>query len=133
MRITRRALGMVVTGAAVAAVTACSRGPLKVERLQLGRALNSDKSIAIHATRFKPDQTVYVSILTMGAGSGELSVRWTFQGRVISEESRSVSYSSDAATEFHIAYAGGFPTGEYKVEVMVDGQPLETRTFRVEA
>ena len=69
MRITRRALGMVVTGAAVAAVTACSRGPLKVERLQLGRALNSDKSIATHATRFKPDQTVYVSILTMGAGS----------------------------------------------------------------
>lgn len=111
---------------------ACSRGPLKVATVQLGRALNSDNSIASHVTRFKPDQTVYASVLTDGPGTGEIAARWTFGGRVISEEKKSVSYTQGAATEFHIAYAGGFPTGEYKVELLVDGTSVATRAFRVE-
>jgi hypothetical protein len=42
-----------------------------------------------------------------------------------------VSYTSDAATEFHVSYAGGFPQGDYKVEVFVDGRSFETRNFRI--
>ena len=110
----------------------CSRGPLKMSAIQMGRALNSDKSIATHVTRFKPDQTVYVSVLTEGPGSGEIGAKWTFGGRVISEEQKSVSYTQSAATEFHIAYAGGFPPGEYQVELSIDGQTAESRTFRIE-
>jgi hypothetical protein len=113
-------------------VAGCSRGPLKLAAIQMGRALNSDKSIATHVTRFKPDQTVYVSVLTDGPGSGDIGAKWTFGGRVISEEQKSVSYTQSAATEFHIGYAGGFPPGEYQVELFIDGQPAETRTFRIE-
>ena len=113
------------------AVSGCSRGPLKATKLQLGRAINSDKSVGTPASRFAPEQTVYVAILTEGAGSGELSAKWTFNGRVIREEKKSVSYTSDAATEFHVSYAGGFPLGDYKVEVFVDGRPFETRNFRI--
>lgn len=117
------AIGLVVTG--------CSRGPLKATKLQMGRAINSDKSVGTPASRFTPEQTVYVAILTEGAGSGEMSAKWTFNGRVIREETKSVSYTSDAATEFHVNYAGGFPPGDYKVEVFVDGRPFESRNFRV--
>src|SRR6187399_1721395 len=110
----------------------CSRGPLKLATIQLGSALNSDKSIATHVSRFKPDQTVYVAVLTDGPGSGEVAARWTLGGRVISEEKRNVSYTQSAATEFHIAYAGGFPPGEYKVDLLIDGNPAESRSFRIE-
>ncbi len=113
-------------------LTGCSRGPLKVATIQLGRALNSDKSIATHVTRFKPDQTVYVSVLTEGPGTGEIAAKWTFGGRVISEESKRVSYTQSAATEFHIVYAGGFPKGTYTVELLVDGTVADTREFRIE-
>lgn len=116
----------------ILALAACSRGPLTVSAVQMGRALNSDKSIAVHVTRFAPDQTVYVAVLTEGPGSGEITARWTFGGRVISEETRRVSYTQGAATEFHIGYAGGFPTGIYKVEILVDGEVVETRDFRIE-
>jgi hypothetical protein len=99
----------------------------------MGRALNSDNSVAVHVTRFSPDQTVYVAVLTEGPGSGDITARWTYGGRVLSEETRRVSYTQSAATEFHINYAGGFPSmGTYSVAILVDGQVVESRDFRIE-
>jgi hypothetical protein len=120
-----------ILAVAVVMAVGCSRGPLKFASLQLGSALNSDKSIATHVTRFNPDQTVHVAVLTDGPGSGDITARWMFGGRVINEETREVSYTQGAATEFHINYAGGFPEGEYKVEVLIDGMSVGTRDFRV--
>lgn len=40
--------------------------------------------------------------------------------------------SSDAATEFHLQSADGFPVGEYKATVLVNGEPVAEREFRVE-
>ncbi len=36
-------------------------------------------------------------------------------------------------TEFHIAKPSGWPAGDYKVVVTVDGQPSQTQTFTVSA
>ncbi len=127
-----RRVGLVAVAMLALVSVACARGPLKVSTIQMGRALNSDKSISTPVTRFKRDQTVYVAVLTEGQGSGEIAARWTFGGRVISEEKKSVSYTQGAATEFHIAYAGGFPPGEYRVELLIDGKSFATRNFRIE-
>jgi hypothetical protein len=59
-------------------------------------------------------------------------VRWRYAGRVVSEESKEVSYRDHAATEFHIQNSSGFPPGDYSVEILVDGQSFATRTLRVE-
>ena len=92
-------------------VTAACRpsGPLRVTTIQTGRSLNSDKSVGNHTTRFKPDDTMFVSVLTDGPGSGTIGVRWLFSGRLVSEESKEVSYRDHAATEFHIQNSSGFP------------------------
>jgi outer membrane usher protein FimD/PapC len=37
-----------------------------------------------------------------------------------------------AATEFHLQNSGGFPAGEYRVDILVNGQPAASRAFRVE-
>jgi hypothetical protein len=111
----------------------CGSGnTLRVTSLQLGRALNADSTVASHTTRFAPGDTVYVSILTSGVGSGVLGVRWTYSGRVMGEPTKSVSYTDDAATEFHLQSAGGFPVGDYSVEAFLDGQSVGSRPFRVE-
>jgi hypothetical protein len=109
-----------------------SRESLLVTSIQLGRSLNADGTVAGHTTRFAPGDTVYVSVLTSGAGSGTIGVRWTLAGRVLGEPKKQVSYRDVAATEFHLQSAGGFPVGDYKVEVFLDDQPVETREFRVE-
>ena len=114
-------------------VAACGPSePLRISRLQLGRALNPDNSVGAHTTRFKPDDTIYVSILSDDPGFGTITVRWLLYGQVISESKREVSYNRAAATEFHLQNSGGFPAGNYRVEILIDGKPAERREFRVE-
>ena len=119
--------------ALVALAGACRGGaPLRAGTIQLGRSLNPDNTVGGHTTRFKPDDTIYAALLTTGAGSGTIAARWIYAGRVVSEPQKKVTYKGDAATEFHIQNNGGFPPGDYSVEILLDGTPVGTRAFRVE-
>lgn len=107
-------------------------GPLQLETIQTGKSLNSDRSVGTLATRFRPDDTLFVSVLSRGPGAGKIGVKWTYSGRLVSEETRDVSYRDNAATEFHIKNSGGFPAGDYAVEVLIDGKSVATRPLKVE-
>lgn len=127
---TRKATFLLFLAALAAA--ACSNDPLQVSNIQLGRSLNSDNSVASPTTLFKPHETVYVSVLTANTGSSTISVKWSYQGRVIDEPSKRASFKGGGATEFHLQNARGFPPGDYSVEVFVDGQSVGTRAFKVD-
>ncbi len=114
-------------------VSGCGLGEsLHVTSLQLGRSLNTDGTVATHTTRFSPDDTIYISVLTAGAGSGVIGVRWKYGEQVAGEPTKRVSYKDVAATEFHLQSAGGFPVGDYTVEAFFDGQSVGSQTFRVD-
>jgi len=113
--------------------TVACGGTLTFSSIQTGRSLNSDRSVGALTTTFKPNDTIYVAVLTEGSGSATIGVKFSYQGRVISEPEKKVSYKGAAATEFHIEYSGGFPTGEYDIEVVFNGQPAGTRKVRVES
>jgi hypothetical protein len=118
---------------ALVATPACqSHEPLRVTTIQLGRSLNPDRSVGSHSTTFKPGDTIYASVLTTGSGPATITARWSYAGRLVSEPQKTVSYKGDAATEFHIQNSGGFPPGDYKVEILLDGKPVGSRGFRVE-
>ena len=115
----------------LAASLACGPGSLRVATIQLGRSLNADNSVGISTTSFKPQDTIYVALLTEGAGRGTVAVRWLYAGQVIGQGSRAVAYKGNGVTEFHLQNARGFPAGEYAVEVSVDGQVVGVRNFRI--
>lgn len=115
----------------LAALAGCAND-LRVATLQLGRSINADNTVAHHTTVFKPDETVYVAVLTSGSGSGTVSVKWIYEGRVMGEPKKDVSSRNGTATEFHLQNAGGFPPGDYAVEVFFNGQPAGSRKFRVQ-
>ncbi len=115
----------------LACLAACGGEALQVTSLQLGRSLNADGTVAGHATSFAPGDTVYVSVLTTGVGSGAIGVRWKYAGRVMGEPTKQVSYRDVAATEFHLQNVGGFPVGDYTVEAFLDKTAVGTRAFRV--
>jgi hypothetical protein len=116
------------------AIAGCSPGvPFKIQTIQLGKSLNPDNSVGTHTTRFKPDDTIYVSVLSDQPGEGAVTVKWMFGGQVVSEAKKDVSYMRPAATEFHLQNSGGFPTGEYRVDILINGQPAGSREFRVES
>jgi hypothetical protein len=106
--------------------------PLRLNTIQLGRSLDPDGSVAEHTTAFRRNDTVYAAVLTTAPGRGTISVRWTYGGQLIDEPSREVSYREPAATSFHLVNSGGFPPGNYSVEVFIDGESVGSRNFRVE-
>jgi hypothetical protein len=117
---------------AVAALAGCKSGdPLHVTTLQLGKSLNADNTVAGFTTRFAPSDTVYLSVVTAGAGSGTIGVRWTYYGHVIDEPQRKVSYRDIAATEFHLKTAVALPPGDYVVEAFLDAKSAGARPFKV--
>jgi hypothetical protein len=114
-------------------VVACgTRQTLRVTEIQIGRGLNADNTVSEHTTRFSPRDTIALSVLTAGGGSGTLSVRWTYATRVLDEPKKPIAYKDVAVTDFRLQSMAGFPPGEYSAEVFLNGQSVGVRTFRVE-
>jgi hypothetical protein len=105
---------------------------LQVTAIQLGRSLNSDKTVSGITTVFAPDDSIFLSVLTGGAGSSTIGVKWTYGDRVIDEPKKQVTYNQAAATDFRLQSAGEFPFGDYTAVVFLDGQSVGTRAFHVE-
>ena len=126
-----RTRGAVVLLAAALAF-GCSSEPLQLNTIQLGRGLNPDNTVTGSTTRFKPTDTIYAAVLTSNPGTGTVKARWLYAGRVIEEPERKVNYKGPASTEFHIQNSAGFPIGDYRVELFLDGKSVGARPFRVE-
>ena len=112
---------------------ACGSSGLRVVGIQLGKSLNPDSTVADHTTSFTPGDTIYISVRTAGVGSGTIGVRWMYRGRLLDEPQKKVSYRDVADTDFSLKSVAGFPPGDYSAEVFLDGRPVGTRTFLVNA
>ena len=118
----------------LASVAACGGSrPLQITTIQLGRSLNADHSVSEFTTVFAPDDTIHLSVLTSGGGSGTIGVRWTYRGTLVGESQQRVEGRDFAATNFPLRSAAGFPVGDYNVEIFVDGKAVGTRPFKVQA
>jgi hypothetical protein len=107
---------------------------VQVTEVQVGNALGPDKRVRAPMTTFSPRDVIMASVVTQGsAPSIELSARWTYQdGQVVNETKRSVAPSGTVATEFSIQKPDGWPVGAYKVEISLDGRPVQTKAFQVQ-
>jgi hypothetical protein len=110
--------------------------PFHVTGVQLGKGIQPDNTVQTAITTFGPKDTIYLSVTTEGmAPQAVLATRWTFGPKdvLVHEESKTVSPPSEkpTRTEFHISKPSGWPAGNYKVALTVDGQPSQTQTFTV--
>lgn len=107
---------------------------VQVADVALGRNLSADKRVANATDTFSARDTIYASVHTTGSGSSTtVAARWTYQdGQVVNERTETISPSGDAYTEFHIAKPSGWPSGNYTLHVLVNGQEAQTKNFRVQ-
>jgi hypothetical protein len=108
---------------------------VKVTEVTLGRAIGGDKAISDSTDKFRQNDTIYASVTTDGsAPSATLRARWTFEdGQAVDESSRTIAPNNRERTEFHISKPDGWPAGKYKLEVFLNDQSVETKTFEVQA
>lgn len=114
-------------------VTPAPASALDVDELKLGRALGADGQVAEDRDEFAPTDTIYAVAHTTGTATGAtLTARWTYgDGQVVDETSQTISPTGPAMTEFHVSKASGWPAGDYKVSIMLDGRELESKDFKV--
>jgi hypothetical protein len=106
---------------------------VKVVDIDVGRAVDMDKRISDKTDSFKPTDTIYVSVATEGSSpNSRLTAHWTYNnGQTISDEEKPFAPTGNASTEFHIAKPSGWPEGDYKVEVTLNGASAGTKSFKV--
>jgi hypothetical protein len=116
-----------------AAPTAVPAPAVTVTDLSLGNSLGPDKKVAKPTDTFSPKDTIFASVSTDGsAASSVIAVKWTFgDGQPVKEDSKTIAPTGPAVTEFSIQKPKGWPKGNYKVEVTVDGKPGPSKTFQV--
>lgn len=108
-----------------------------VASVDLGSAVGADKKVTAPATTFKPKDTIYVAVSTNTSDPAatvpaKLGAKWTFQdGQTVKEDSQDINFAGAGNTVFSINSPKGFPTGKYKLEVMLDGAVVQTRDFEV--
>jgi hypothetical protein len=134
---------------ALSAALACKKAPpaaptappgqtaaaVRVTEVQIGNELGQDKRVKAPKSEFSSKDVIFASVVTEGsAPSAELTARWTFQdGQVVNETKRSIAPSAPSdVTEFSIQKPDGWPVGTYQVHISLNGQPAETKSFRVQ-
>jgi hypothetical protein len=106
----------------------------KFVSLDLGTTVWDGKKVRQANAEFGLHDTIFASVLTDGATPrATIKARWTYGAgnTLVNEEARDVSPTGSAVTGFHIEKKSGWPVGDYKVEISVDGSVVATKGFKV--
>jgi len=110
---------------------------VSVTTVDLGATVGPDKKVTAPTATFKPKDTINASVGTTtsdptAAVAAKLGAKWTFQdGQTVKEDSADINFAGPGQTVFSINSPKGFPTGKYKLEVLLDGAVAQTRDFEV--
>ena len=110
-----------------------------VSSVDLGNAVGADMRVTAPMTSFSPKDTIYAAVSTATSDPaasvpGKLGAKWTHvdSNQVVKEEpAKDVTFTGAGVTDFQISKPDGWPTGKYKVEIMLDGNVVQTREFEV--
>lgn len=109
-----------------------------VNNVDLGNAVGADMRVTAPMSTFAPEDTIYAAVSTgtsdpAASVAGKLGAKWTHvdSNQTVHEESRDLTFAGDGVTDFQISKPDGWPTGKYKIEVMLDGAVVQTREFEV--
>lgn len=109
---------------------------VRVESIDLGRRLSSDRRVITTDQAFTPGDTVYAAVvLAPPVPAAEMTARWvSADGTVVYESSRTLTPSeAESAAPFQMAKPAGIPPGAYKLELLVGGAVVRTKSFTVSA
>ncbi len=114
------------------AMTPATQG-VSVTSVDLGTAVGADQKVTSPTTTFSPTDTIYAAVSTTGSASNAtLAAKWTYQdGQTVNDSSQTIAPTGPAVTTFHISKPDGWPAGNYKVEIALDGNTVSSKDFSV--
>lgn len=110
---------------------------LKVTDIDLGRTMKAgNMEIDDNTDDFKPNDTVHALVKTEGGVTATtLTARFTYQdGQIVDEKTETIAANTTGpqTTHFMLAKPSGWPTGDYKLHILVNGTEVDSKDFKVE-
>ena len=108
-----------------------------VVSVDLGNSLGADNRVAVAASTFAPADTIFAAVATRTADAaatvpGKLSAKWTYQdGQTVHEDSKTLDATGPETTAFMISKPDGWPAGNYKVDISLNGTQVASKDFSV--
>jgi hypothetical protein len=100
--------------------------------VELGSTVDANNKILASGTSFAPKDSIYASVDTSGSGNATLAAKWTYQdGQVVHEDSKTLNAAGPETTAFMISKPDGFPAGNYKVDISLNGNQVASKDFSV--
>ena len=114
--------------------TAMAPAGVSVASVDLGTAVGADQKVTSPTTTFGAKDTIYAAVSTTGtATNSTLGAKWTYQdGQTVNDSSQTIAPTGPAVTTFHISKPDGWPAGNYKVEITLDGKSVSSKDFTVQ-
>jgi len=110
----------------------------EVTAVDLGSAVGTDLRVGVPKSTFAPKDRIMASVVTKTADANsnepaKLAARWSHvdSNQVVNEESRDINLKGEQVFAFEISNPQPWPTGKYRLEVMLDGKTVQTRDFEV--
>ena len=118
--------GMVATAPAPTAT-------LNVTDVSLGKVMVGDTAVTDATDDFAPGDTIHAVVRHDGPAGATLTARWTYQdGQVVDERTETLAAAGPHTTHFLITKPSGWPAGDYKLHVLVNGSEVQSEDFKVE-
>ncbi len=100
--------------------------------VELGSTIDAGNKILAGGTSFAPKDTIYASVATSGSGKATLDAKWSYQdGQTVHQDSKTLDAAGPETTAFMISKPSGFPAGNYKVEISLNGAQVASKDFSV--
>lgn len=109
-----------------------------VTSVDLGNAAGADMKIAAPMSTFATKDKIIAAVSTHVSDAAatvpaKVGAKWTHvdSNQTVNEEARDVQLKGDQTWDFEITNSNPWPAGKYRVEVMLDGNVVQTRDFEV--
>jgi len=121
--------------AAVAPAPDLVNVPVSVKQVVLANQIGADKKAVAPTTSFASSDTIYAVVETIGSGNASVKAVWTFhkgdKTAQVNETTQDLKLAGPTTSEFHISKPGGWPAGDYQVEVFLNGTSASSQKFTV--
>jgi len=110
--------------------------PVSVKQVTLSNRIDeTTKKAATAMSGFAANDTIYAVVDTIGSGRAAIKALWTYhkdgQTAQVNETVQEIDATGPASTEFHVSKPGGWPAGDYQVEVLVNDVSATVQKFTV--
>lgn len=105
---------------------------LSFSSVTLGSSADANHRIRAGSSNFSPTDVIHAAVETIGSGEAMLSAAWTDQdGQVVLEDSKSIKVTGAQTTAFTLLKPGGLAAGDYKLEISLNGNLVDSKNFSV--